>query len=101
MPEDLRQILTHADKIVVKTSPTKGSTILFESTDKKDLDDLWESLALIPPAEWFHCMCIGTPAIYVYERGRQRVEITNHHGLSIRCSLWGSDVRIADTEKWL
>lgn len=69
MPEDLRQILTHADKIVVKTSPTKGSTILFESTDKKDLDDLWESLALIPPAEWFHCMCIGTPAIYVYERG--------------------------------
>jgi hypothetical protein len=101
VPEDLRQILSHADKIVVKASPTRWSTILFESTDKKDLDDLWESLALAPSEEWFHCMCTGTPAIYVYERGCQRVEITNHHGLSIRCSLWDSDVRITDTEKWL
>jgi len=27
--------------------------------------------------------------------------VTNHHGLSIRCSLWDSDARITDTEKWL
>src|SRR5277367_3601186 len=101
VPEDLRQILALADKIVVKASPTRSSTILFESTDKKDLEDLWGSLALEPPSEWFHCMCGGTPAIYVYERGRERVELTNHHGLSIRCSLWDSDVRITDTEKWL
>jgi hypothetical protein len=46
-------------------------------------------------------MCAGTPAIYIYERGCQRVEVTNHHGVSIRCSLWDSDVRITDTEKWL
>jgi hypothetical protein len=101
VPEELRKILAHADKIVVKASPTRWSTILFESTDKKDLEDLWGSLALEPPSEWFHCMCDGTPAIYVYERGRERVELTNHHGLSIRCSLWDSDVRITDTEKWL
>jgi hypothetical protein len=101
VPEDLRKILANADKIVVRASPTRSSTILFESTDKKDLEDLWRSLALEPPAEWFHCMCDGTPAIYVYERGYKRVELTNHHGLSIRCSLWESDVRICDTEKWL
>lgn len=46
-------------------------------------------------------MCDGTPAIYVYERGCERVALTNHHGLSIRCSLWDSDVRITDTENWL
>jgi hypothetical protein len=99
--EDLRNILVHADKIVVKTSPTRGSRILLKSTDKNDLDDLWASLALEPPAECFHCMCDGTPAIYVYERGCERVELTNHHGKSIRCSLWDGDVRIIDTEKWL
>lgn len=99
--EDLRKILAAADKIVVKTRPTRLSRILFESTDKKDLEDLWRSLVLEPPAEWFHCMCDGTPAIYVYERGRELAELTNHHGLSIRCSLWDSDVRITDTEKWL
>lgn len=99
--EDLRKILAEADKIVVKASPTRLSRILFESTDKKDLEDLWRSLVLKPPTEWFHCMCDGTPALYVYESGRELAEITNHHGLSIRCSLWDSDVRITDTEKWL
>lgn len=105
--EDLRKILANADKIVVKASPKRWSRTLslprtlFRSTDKKDLEDLWRSLALEPPEEWFHCMCDGTPAIYVYERGCELVELTNHHGLSIRCSLWDSDVRITDTEKWL
>lgn len=100
VPEDLRKILANADKIVVKASP-RVSTILFESTDKKDLEDLWESLVLEPPSEWFHCMCDGTPAIYVYDRDCERVVLTNHHGKSIRCSLWDGDVRISDTEKWL
>ncbi len=101
MPEDLHKILANADKIVVKASPTRSSTILFESTDKKDLEDLWRSLVLEPSAGFFHCMCDGTPAIYVYERGRERIKLTNHHGVSIRCSLWESDVLITDIEKWL
>lgn len=99
--EDLRTVLANSDQIVVKASPTRSSTILFQSTDKKDLEDLWRSLALERPAQWFHCMCDGTPAIYVYERGRERLTLTNHHGLSMRCSLWHGDVRITDTEKWL
>jgi hypothetical protein len=101
VPEDLHKILANADKIVVKASPTRSSTILFESTDKKDLEDLWRSLVLEPSAGFFHCMCDGTPAIYVYERGRERIKLTNHHGVSIRCSLWESDVLITDIEKWL
>lgn len=99
--EDLRRILGNADKIVVKASPKRWSTILFQSASRKDLEDLLGCLALEPPTEWFHCMCDGTPALYVYEHGRECVVLTNHHGLSIRCSLWDSDVRITDTEKWL
>ena len=99
--EDLRQILANADKIVVKANTTRWSATLFKSTEKKDLEDLWRSLTLEPPAEWFHCMCDGTPALYVYQRGSQRVQLTNHHGVSVRCSLWDSDVRITDTDKWL
>lgn len=99
--EDLREILVGADQIVVRSDPTSSSETLFESKDKKDLVDLWGSLALEPPSEWFQCMCGGAPALYVYDRGRERVRLTNHHGLSIRCSLWKTDVRIADTEKWL
>jgi len=29
------------------------------------------------------------------------VELTNHHGLSVRCSLWTSDVRVNNPEKWV
>jgi len=99
--EDLRKILAEADRVVVNDSPAAGARTLFESTDKKDLNELWCSLTLEMPKGWFHCMCEGTPAIYVYERGSERVKLTNHHGLSLRCSLWSSDVPIRDTEKWL
>ena len=99
--EDLRKVLANADKILVKATPTAGSTTLFMSTDKKDLEDLSRSLGLEPPAGWFRCMCDGTPALYIYERGNESVQLTNHHGVSIRCSLWDSDVRITDKEKWL
>jgi len=99
--EDLRKIIANADRIVVKDSPRKGAKTLFASTHKKDVDELNDSLVLKNPAEWFHCMCDGTPALYVYQRGSQLLELTNHHGLAIRCSLWTSDVHISDAEKWL
>lgn len=99
--DDLRKILADADRIVVRESPKGGAKTLFESTDKKDLDELWSSLTLETPAGWFHCMCSGAPALYVYERGSESVKLTNHHGKSVRCSLWTSDVRLCDTEKWL
>lgn len=99
--DDLYTFLARSDIVVVKDSPMRDAKTLFESTSKKDLEDLSGSLVLEPPAEWFHCMCIGSPALYVYGRGEEFVELTNHHGLSVRCSLWTSDVGISDPEKWL
>lgn len=99
--DDLYDILARADRIVVTESPTADARILFDSTEKRDLEDLRTSLHLETPAELSHCMCIGTPALHVYERGATVLQLTNHHGLAVRCSLWTSDVPIADTEKWL
>lgn len=98
---DLYGILARAVRVVVKDSPTRDAKTLFESTNKRDLEDLHGSLLLEAPAEWFHCMCLGSPALYLYERGNEPVELTNHHGLSVRCSLWSGDVRISDKERWL
>jgi hypothetical protein len=99
--KDLYSILARAIRVVVKDSPMGDARTLFESTDKKDLEDLQRSLLLDTPSESFHCMCLGSPALYLYDRGGEFVELTNHHGLSVRCSLWTSDVRVRDTEKWL
>jgi hypothetical protein len=98
---DLYNMLARAFKIVVRVSSMADAATLFRSTDRKDFDDLQRSLLLDPPTEPFHCMCIGSPALYLYGPGDELVELTNHHGLSVRCSLWTSDVRVNNTEKWV
>ena len=100
-PEKLTQLIEKADRLIVKESPLADSKILFESKNKADLDALKQSLTVECPREWFHCMCIGAPAINIYSGNEEVVQLTNHHGFSFRCSLWDSDARIIDTEKWL
>lgn len=100
-PSMLSQLIEKADRVIVRESPWINSKILFESKDMADLVALKQSLIVEKPTEWFHCRCDGTPAIYIYSSDGEVVQVTNHHGLSIRCSLWDSDARIIDTEKWL
>jgi hypothetical protein len=99
--DDLHNMLARAIRVVVKDSPMDDAKTLFESTDKRDLEELQRSLLLETPTESFHCMCIGSPALYLYGVNGQHVLLTNHHGLTVRCSMWTSDVRISHTEKWL
>jgi hypothetical protein len=101
---DLYDALARTVRIVVKDSPEPDAETLFESTDPKDVADLQESILLEPPSGQFHCMCIGGPALYLYQRSGACVLVTNHHGDVIRCSLWASwanDVYLRDPEKWL
>ncbi|MEZ5328687.1 MAG: hypothetical protein R3F19_26880 [Verrucomicrobiales bacterium] len=100
-PEQMTALIGEADRVVVTESPMKDAKKLFESRERKDLDALSTALVVVKPDEWFHCMCIGTPAIYLYKDDKLLAQISNHHGQSVRCSLWGSDAPISDTEKWL
>jgi hypothetical protein len=47
VPEGLRKILVNADKIVVRVGATRTPAILFESTDKKDLEDLLHAAEIV------------------------------------------------------
>lgn len=100
-PKQLYQLIEGADRLIVKDSPLQDAKVLFESTDRKDLDALKRSLVIEKPKEWFYCMCIGTPAIYLYRGDKELGLLTNHHGISVRLSLWSSDAPVMDTEKWL
>jgi hypothetical protein len=100
-PQGLTDLIIDANRVVVTESPMQDAKKLFESRERKDLDALSKALVVIKPDDWFHCMCIGTPAIYLYKDEKLLAQITNHHGKSVRCSLWGSDAVIADAEKWL
>lgn len=100
-PDLLKSLLIgNADRIVVTPSPA-DNIILFESSDRIDIDSLSRALNLSVPPQNFHCMCIGSPEIRIYERDELIASVTNHHGMTVRCSLWESDAPITNQELWL
>jgi hypothetical protein len=90
-----------ANRIVVREEPMRDSKILFKSNSRKDIEDLIESININENHEKFHCMCLGSPAIYLYNGNKLINIISNHHGISIRTNNWNSDAKISDIEKWL
>lgn len=109
-PVELAQLIDRADKLVVSgntfSADNDGSSILFVSVDRKDLDALRYALEVKRPRKdmVFCCLCSGYPAIFLYDHGKQIGRITYHHGKTIRChALWASDATIVDAEpslKW-
>lgn len=102
----LYNLIAESDSMVIKDfqviSNKLASTVIFRSTDPQDLKTFSDSLRLKKqsPFMWFHCMCSGSPTIHFYSGTNETVHLSNHHGKSIRCSLWSSDVKIADNDKW-
>lgn len=102
-PAELARLIDKADKLVVLESPRQGAKVLFESTERSDLDALKSALKVERPERFLHCMCDGTPAFFLYAKGEKIAQITNHHAKVIRCNLWGGDATLLDAEallKW-
>jgi len=100
-PSDLAELIDSADKLVVLEQPGNESTVQFESSNRRDLDELKAAIRVNHPDEYMHCMCDGTPAIVLYAKGKAIGQITNHHAKLIRCSLWKSDAELMDAESFL
>ena len=100
-PQQVRALLATASRIVVAESPLPNAAVLFESTRNADAVELAAALKIAVPEERFHCMCLGAPALYAYSGEKLVLELTNHHGVSVRCSLWDSDAPLTDQESWL
>lgn len=102
-PDQLFALLAKSDRMVIKESPMKGESVLFQSAKREDLESFAKALVIVKPGpnDEFHCMCMGGPAVYFYKGKQQLLYLTNHHGVSIRTSLWGSDVLLQDQEKWI
>jgi hypothetical protein len=101
--DELSKLIDRADSLVVLEAPRDGAAVLFESAERRDLDALKQSLQVEQPDQYMHCMCDGTPAIFLYAKAQKIGQITNHHGNLIRCNLWNSDARLVSNEalfKW-
>jgi hypothetical protein len=103
-PVDWAQLaaaITGADRIVVHDKLTADAKLLYTSTNVADIEAFRDVVAIVPRNGGFHCMCDGTPVVRLYKGEKLLVQVTNHHGLSIRTSLWTSDARLSDQERWL
>jgi hypothetical protein len=102
-PDELARLIDRADKLVVIDNGFDvGRTVLFESSERGDLDALKAAFRVERPDHFVHCMCDGTPAIILSAGGEEIGKITNHHAKLIRCSnLWRSDAPLVDPEALL
>src|SRR4051794_14047444 len=65
-PSALERLIDRADTVVVLKDPWAWSPVLFESSEREDLDALKAALRVQRPFGFSHCMCDGTPAIFLY-----------------------------------
>lgn len=100
-PADLTQLIGAADRVVVREGPWKGSPILYQSTGAKDVADLQHAVKVGRPEGFVHCMCDGTPAVFLYANGKEIGRFTNHPASLLRSSLWKSDATIENPEAFL
>lgn len=98
---ELFALIGKADQIVVSENSRKDGDILYSSTNSVDIEDFRHAVSVIQPTDYFHCMCYGSLLVRLYHGTNELVWVSNHHGRSIRCSLWSSDAMLADQEKWL
>lgn len=100
-PRQLAGLIGQVDRIVATARPFTNSTVLFESTDPQDISAFGAASEVTPAPQGWFCMCTGSPAVVLYRRDEQLATISNHHGRSMRCSLWSSDAELRDSEKWI
>ncbi len=102
-PEQLARLIDRADRVEVFGSHffEDERDFLFQSTTRRDLDELKVALCVTRPPEFRHCLCMGTTRVVLYRRGRQIGTVSNQHCKHLRCSLWLSDAPIADVQAFL
>jgi hypothetical protein len=99
--DDLYNLISQADRMVVTANGIDGVFSIFESSKEEDIKSFSDSLTLVPPTGTLRCMCSGHPKVHFYKGETELITLSNHHGLIIRCSLWETDIRIKDSEKWI
>ena len=100
-PAKLAAAIAQADKIVVFEGSNRGAPVLFTSTSPDDIAAFGEALTIIVSDQQFYCACLGTPVVRLFSGKTELAEVTNHHGVSVRCSLWDGNAGLRDPEKWV
>jgi hypothetical protein len=101
-PADLTALIDRADEVVVDLMERLNPTIVYSSSDAKDLSELKQALTIEVHEGELHCLCLPVMRIHFFRRSKELGTLLVYpDALTIGFSRWSSDTRIADKEKWL
>ncbi|RBP45948.1 hypothetical protein DES53_102332 [Roseimicrobium gellanilyticum] len=94
----LDKAIAKADRLVILGDPFQGRQMLYESTDREEIELLGRALKVEQPEMSFACACAGTESMNFYRAEKLLARVSNHHGVFIRCTLWSSDAALTNPE---
>jgi hypothetical protein len=97
----LRSVLMQADKVTVASGWAEDAEILYSSTEYEDIEEFRQAARPDTSTGEFYCACIGSPVVRLYSGNEEILAISNHHGRSMRNSLWANNVRLEDPDAWV
>lgn len=90
---------------VVDVDPDDGDGVRLDTGEPAALGALRDRLAIVEDPDTFgRCMCMGGPALELWDDSGVVAKITLHHGRSIRWDAWRWDATLRDGEalcRWL
>lgn len=98
--ETIGALVDRADRLVVRQERQDDSPVLFESSDRADLDALREALQVQFPDADTTCFCSGGPIIELFAGKERLAQIANRNAHAITCELWPGEAPLLDPERW-
>lgn len=99
---ELLEQIGRADEVVVEASSHLNWEVVYSSSDSKDLAELQAAISIEAPDGELHCLCLPTTRIQLRRKHKELGTILVYPGATtISLSIWSSDARILDKEKWL
>ncbi len=99
-PKKLFDSIRAADSVKVTYGSDGETKTLFESSGRRDIDELEKALKLRIPKDWRLSVC-ADPTITLYRNGEIVAIIGDVSGREIRTNIWGANAEIVDQEAWL
>lgn len=96
----LYELIRSADRLTVTFGSDGEQTTLYESTHRRDIDELHAALRLTIPKGWWLSVC-ADPTITLYKDGKVLAYIGDVSGREVKTSVWGANALISDQERWL
>jgi hypothetical protein len=99
--ERIARVIRQADRIVVFEVSAKGEQQIYASSCVEDRLELLAALSAVAPPDGSPSSSTGVAIVRLYRVGSELGSMEVHAGHSVRASIWASNGKVTDPERWL